>query len=143
MTGWGDIPGGFKAVKQGIAPLSGAGGITGQRPGETPKGWNGAAQPCCARHGCDAAVHPSSHRRWERLGGRPLLPMAAATRSSAALVLRRMASEADPDAENESGAKGNAAAQPGFAGGLGRPAAPGGPARPGPPSPRLRLIYRR
>jgi len=52
--------------------------------------------------------------------------MAAATRSSAALVLRRMASEADSDAENQSGATGNAAADRGFGGGSGRRAASGG-----------------
>jgi len=51
--------------------------------------------------------------------------MAAATRSSAALVLRRMASEAT-DAEHESGATGNAAADRGFGGGSGRRAASGG-----------------
>jgi len=52
--------------------------------------------------------------------------MAAATRSSAALVLRRMASEADSDAEHESGPTGNAAAQRGFGGGSGRRDASGG-----------------
>jgi hypothetical protein len=51
--------------------------------------------------------------------------MAAATRSSAALVLRRMASEAT-DAEHESGGTGNAAADRGFGGGAGRRAASGG-----------------
>ena len=52
--------------------------------------------------------------------------MAAATRSSAALVLRRMASEADTDAENQSGATGNDAADRGFGGGSGRRASTGG-----------------
>jgi|GEM_PF-593931 hypothetical protein len=51
--------------------------------------------------------------------------MAAATRSSAALVLRRMASEADNDAENQSGGTGNAAADRGFGGGSSRRAASG------------------
>jgi hypothetical protein len=54
--------------------------------------------------------------------------MAAATRSSAALVLRRMASEAT-DAEHESGGTGNAAADRGFGGGAGRRAASGGRGR--------------
>jgi hypothetical protein len=52
--------------------------------------------------------------------------MAAAIRSSAALVLRRMASEADTDVEHESGATGNGAAERGFGGGSGRRATSGG-----------------
>ena len=54
--------------------------------------------------------------------------MAAATRSSAALVLRRMASDAT-DAEPESGATGAVAAERGFGGGSSRRAASGGRGR--------------
>ena len=51
--------------------------------------------------------------------------MAAATRSSAALVLSRMASDAS-DAEHESSATGNATADRGFGGGSSRRASAGG-----------------
>jgi hypothetical protein len=34
MPDWGDVPGGFKAFRQGMAPLSGVGGMTAQLSGE-------------------------------------------------------------------------------------------------------------
>lgn len=52
--------------------------------------------------------------------------MAAATRSIAALVLRRIASDADTASDAGSGAEQNAAAERGFGGGSGRRAASGG-----------------
>jgi hypothetical protein len=52
--------------------------------------------------------------------------MAAPTRSSAALVLRRIASEADNAADGGGGAEGHGAAQRGFGGGSGKRAASGG-----------------
>jgi hypothetical protein len=52
--------------------------------------------------------------------------MAAATRSSAALVLRRLASEADTNSDAGSGAEQNGAADRGCGGGSGRRASSGG-----------------
>jgi hypothetical protein len=55
--------------------------------------------------------------------------MAAATRSIAALVLRRIASDADTASDAGSGAEQNSAAERGFGGGSGRRAASGGRGR--------------
>jgi len=52
--------------------------------------------------------------------------MAAATRSIAALVLRRIASDADTGSEAGSDSEQNAASERGFGGGSGRRAASGG-----------------
>ena len=52
--------------------------------------------------------------------------MVAATRSSAALVLRRLATEAETDLDEGNGAVDHGAAQRGFGGGSGRRAASGG-----------------